>query len=51
MLGGVAFLEEQQLPRGQLSGRLKEAARGKCLHLKRFELIFIDIPRKPEGFI
>lgn len=51
MLGGVAFLEKQQLPRGQLGGRLKEAARGKRLHLKRFEPIFIDILTKPQGFI
>lgn len=28
-LGGIAFLEEQQLPRRQLGGRLKEAAPGK----------------------
>lgn len=49
-LGGVAFLEKQQLPRGQLGGRLKKATRGKCLRLKRFEQIFIDILTEPLGF-
>jgi len=42
--GGVAFLEQQQVPRRQLSGRRKETARGKGLRLKRFEQIYIDIP-------
>lgn len=43
-LGGVAFLEKQQLPKGQLGCRLKEMARGKCHRLKRFDT---DIFRYP----
>lgn len=35
---------------GQLGGWPKEAARGKCLRLKRFEQIFIDILTKFPGF-
>lgn len=51
-LGGVAFLEEIAAAKRQLGGRHKEVAIGKCLGLKRFEHLFIDILRRlPEAFI
>lgn len=51
ILGGVAFLEKQQLPSRQLSGQGDgRMAVRECLRLKWFEGIFIDSVTKPPSY-